>query len=114
MMYTFVLTLCVLVACHALADYPLQGDWLSKAKNHRLSAVPGETVWPLALLCHSSVHGLAVGLVTGHLTLGVLETVLHALIDYTKCDGRITYNEDQFLHLLLKVAWAWAAVTLPA
>ena len=27
---------------HAVADYPLQGDWLSKAKNPTLALVPGE------------------------------------------------------------------------
>lgn len=38
---TWLQTFAVLCACHALADYPLQGDWLSKAKNHRLNLVPG-------------------------------------------------------------------------
>lgn len=38
---TWLQTFAVLCACRALADYPLQGDWLSKAKNHRLNLVPG-------------------------------------------------------------------------
>ena len=37
---TWLQTFAVLCACRALADYPLQGDWLSKAKNRRLNLVP--------------------------------------------------------------------------
>lgn len=96
--------LCLLLAAHAVADYPLQGDWLSKAKNHMSEPVPGNMIWPLALLAHASIHGAFVGVLTGSLFLGLLEFVLHTVIDYMKCDGRISYNEDQVLHYFCKVA----------
>ncbi|MFD1330793.1 DUF3307 domain-containing protein [Methylopila musalis] len=95
----------LLLAAHALCDYPLQGDWLSKAKNHTLGLVPGEAIWPGALAAHAAIHGAAVGLITGSLWLALAETVAHAAIDYAKCDGRLSYNADQALHVACKLAW---------
>jgi hypothetical protein len=93
---------------HALADYPLQGDWLSKAKNQTLSLVPGEAIWPGALACHAAIHSGAVMLATGSWALAACEFVAHALIDHTKCAGRLTYNQDQALHVVCKLIWAAA------
>lgn len=90
---------------HAVADYPLQGDWLSKAKNHTLSLVPGEVIWPGALLCHAGIHAGAVKLATGSWALAGCEFVAHALIDRAKCAGRLSYNVDQGLHGACKVLW---------
>jgi len=120
----------MMVAGHALCDYPLQGDWLSKAKNHNFVLTPDglkprdefmsiagpeyiypkgtENIWPLALLSHSAIHGAAVWLITGSLLLGALETVAHALIDFLKCDKVIDYNTDQLLHLTFKGLWVLA------
>lgn len=97
--------LALLLAAHALCDYPLQGDWLSKAKNHRLDLVPGERIWPGALLGHAAIHGAAVGLITGSVVLGLLEFAAHTVIDYAKCDGRLSYNTDQALHVACKALW---------
>lgn len=44
-----------LLAGHALADYPLQGDFLSKAKN-RTAPIPG-VPWQQALGAHVVIHG---------------------------------------------------------
>jgi hypothetical protein len=91
---------------HAIADYPLQGDWLSKAKNHTLELVPGEAIWPLALSCHTLIHAGAVILATGSYIVGAIELFLHWQIDYAKCSGRLTYNQDQLLHVLCKCVYA--------
>lgn len=93
----------MLLAGHALADYPLQGDFLSKAKN-RANPIPG-VPWYQGLLSHAAIQGGMVGLVTGSLTLGAAEFVVHCLIDDSKCMGRISYNTDQALHVACKVAW---------
>ncbi len=90
---------------HAAADYPLQGDWLSKAKNQTLDLVPAERIWPGALLCHAAIHAGAVKLATGSWALAACEFVAHAAIDHTKCAGRLTYNQDQALHVACKVLW---------
>jgi hypothetical protein len=101
-------TLLALLAVHALADYPLQGDWLAKAKNHRLSLVPGETIWPMALASHSLIHALGVYMVTSSLLIASVELVAHAAIDYAKCDGRLTYNQDQLAHVFCKLVYVAA------
>lgn len=98
----------LLVVGHALADYPLQGDFLSKAKN-RTAPIPGVPWWQ-ALGAHSVIHGGAVGLITGIWWLGVAEAVAHALIDDAKCKGRLTFNQDQALHLGFKALWLATAV----
>lgn len=123
--------LALLLLGHALADYPLQGDFLARAKNHAVP-IPG-VPWVHGLLWHSVIHGGAVGLVTGSLLLGSLETAAHMLIDYGKCGGwyarphrlivqwfaptdctrkhfeeeaaRRAFHTDQALHVACKVLW---------
>lgn len=101
----------LLVAAHALADYPLQGDFLAKAKN-RLAPIPG-VPWYHAMGAHAFIHGGFVTLITGSLTLGILEVFLHFLIDDLKCAGEISFNKDQFLHILCKVNWCVLIATIP-
>ncbi len=93
----------LLIIGHALADYPLQGEFLAKAKN-RFAPVAG-VPWYQALGAHSLIHGGAVGWITGSILLGVLETVSHFVIDDLKCGRRISYNIDQLLHVLCKLLW---------
>lgn len=95
--------LALLFAGHALADYPLQGDFLAKAKN-RFAPIPG-VPWVYGLLPHAAIHGACVGLITGSLTLGVAEFVVHCIIDDAKCAGRFGFHVDQMLHLICKILW---------
>ena len=60
-------------AAHGLCDYPLQGDWLAKAKNFKTPPIPGETIWPLAMMQHGLIHATAVFWITGRWELGALE-----------------------------------------
>ena len=92
-----------LIAAHALADYPLQGDFLSKAKN-RTAPIPGVPWWQ-ALTAHAAIQGAAVAFLTGIWWLFLTEAVAHWLIDDAKCRGRISFNADQFLHLGCKAIW---------
>jgi len=103
-------TLFLLLAGHALADYPLQGDFLAKAKN-RAMPIPGVPFYQ-ALGAHALIHGGVVAIVTGVWWLGLLEVIAHALIDDAKCTGKIGFNGDQFLHVLCKVCWAWIAFNM--
>lgn len=97
-----------LMVGHFLADYPLQGDFLSRAKN-RKTPIPG-VPWAQALFAHAGIHAGVVWLVTGLWWLGVAEFVAHAMIDDAKCCGRLTFNQDQALHTLCKAAWVAAAI----
>lgn len=92
-----------LLAAHCLCDYPLQGDFLAKAKNHT-APVPG-VPWYQALVAHAMIHAGAVTLITGSLFLGMMELVAHIVIDYLKCSGRFSFNVDQALHVGCKIAW---------
>lgn len=105
-----ILLLMKLLVAHALCDYPLQGDFLARAKNPR-APVPG-VPWGYPMLAHSLIHGGAVAFCTGSPVLGVLETVLHAVIDYEKCAGRFSFAQDQIAHVLCNVAWVLMAPTL--
>jgi len=97
----------MLLAGHALCDYPLQGDFLARGKNHR-NPIPGFPWWQ-CLLAHALIHGGWVAAVTGNVTLGIAETVAHILIDYGKCDERYGINADQVLHVICKIM-IWLAV----
>lgn len=96
----------LLIAGHFLADYALQGDFMAKAKNHR-TPIPG-VPWATVLGSHAAIHGATVFLITGSPVFGGIELVGHALIDYAKCDGRISYNVDQALHVAMKCAYVAA------
>ena len=91
----------ILIAGHALADYPLQGDFLSKAKNHT-NPIPG-VPWYQALFAHSAIHAGVVGLITGSIWFAILEFIVHAITDRVKCEGHLTFNEDQAIHIMTKV-----------
>lgn len=98
--------LLLLVAGHFVCDYPLQGDYLSRAK--------GDFASPMRryhLFAHAGIHAGMVTLITGLPWLGVLEWVLHYAIDESKVYGKINYVVDQLLHLLCKyIIWMlWVA-----
>lgn len=104
--------LLLMFAAHAVADYPLQGDFLAKAKS-RANPLPGVPWWQ-ALGAHAVIHGAAVGIITRSPTLGIAETVAHAITDDLKCKGRLTYNQDQAIHAACKLLWALAASVIEA
>lgn len=97
-----------LLVGHALCDYPLQGPFLSQAKNPT-APIPGVPWWQ-AMLAHSAIHGGAVGLVTGVWWLGIAEAWMHFFIDYAKCRGAIGYTQDQAIHVVCKIVWVVFAV----
>jgi len=92
-----------LLAAHALCDYPLQGDFLAKAKN-RSAPIPG-VPWQQAMAAHAMIHAGVVALITGIWWLAVAEFTIHWLTDDAKCRGRLTFNQDQAVHVICKLAW---------
>lgn len=97
----------LLIFGHALADYPLQGDFLSRAKN-RSAPIPG-VPWYQAMGAHVIIHSAIVWLLTGLWWLGVAELVIHAVTDDAKCRGKLSFNQDQAIHIACKAAWALIA-----
>ncbi len=88
---------------HALADYPLQGDFLARAKN-RTAPIAGFPWWQ-ALTAHAVIHAGFVGWLTGVWWLGIPEFIAHFITDDAKCRGKLTLNQDQAIHIACKVAW---------
>lgn len=111
MFSTFVVLLGILLFFHFLADYPLQGDFLAKAKNH-VTPIPNVD-WRQALFAHSFIHAGFVFLATGQILFFFGELIAHAYIDYKKNAGDLTFNQDQFLHIGLKVLWTVGVFLIP-
>lgn len=101
----------LLIAAHFLLDLVLQPQAMANGKNRRhgihLEASNGFPPWPYWMTGHASGHGAAVLLITGQLWLGLVETALHWIIDFTKCEGRINFHTDQALHLVCKFGYCY-------
>jgi len=93
----------LLFAGHAIADFPLQTDFIATCKNRNSEG--GKSIWRWILGAHSIIHGGIVFLITGSLIFGILETIFHFIIDFVKCDGHTSFDQDQLLHILCKVIW---------
>lgn len=99
----------LMMAGHAYADFALQDPWHSAVK------YPGNAYnypWPVALLCHSLIHGGIVALITGYWWLGVLETAAHGAIDWGKAKSWYGATADQLAHVACKIVWVATAVAL--
>lgn len=92
-----------LLLAHYLADYPLQGDFLSKAKNPS-APIPG-VPWYQAMFAHAMIHSGFVFLITSSIWIAMFEVVVHFIIDYLKCKGKLSFNMDQLLHIVCKVGY---------
>lgn len=104
-----------LVIGHAVADYPLQGEFLAMCKNRRFlvrlkdPARPPE-LWVYCMAAHCLIHAGAVWLITGSVVLGVVELVLHWALDQAKCEGKTTFATDQWGHVLCKAGYVIVGV----
>ena len=70
----------MLLAVHWLCDYPLQGQFLSDAKQKGPLRV-------YHLIAHAGIQGAGVALVTGNVWLGIAEWIAHTAIDEAKVRG---------------------------
>lgn len=89
---------------HALADFPLQGDYIAKQKARKQA--DNRSVWIVALTAHSLIHAGGVWLITGSLAFFAAELILHFLIDLAKGEEKFGFITDQLLHLGCKVVYA--------
>lgn len=99
-----------LLVGHALCDFPLQGDFLARAKNHR-NPIAGISP-TICLFAHCLIQAGMVAYVTGRIWLGLLEFSAHAITDWAKCDEQITFAQDQAIHIACKLVWAIIWVNL--
>ena len=94
---------------HAVLDYMVQPSIMASAKSrfseyHR-KGDSGFPPWYYWLSAHALGHGGAIYLVCGNLWLGLIETALHGLIDFSKCEHKTSLAQDQALHLACKVGY---------
>ena len=100
----------LLIAGHALGDFILQSEAMGSGKNRndhvhtkQESLFP---VWYYWLSAHALVHGGIVFLITNNLLFGVIETLLHWMTDFAKCEGWIGMHQDQGIHIGCKVGYS--------
>lgn len=106
MITEFLSALFILVAMHALLDFPLQGDAVAINKNPNANTPLQKHVpWYYWLGSHALAHGFGVWFITQSVLLGVLETVAHFFIDLAKCKGMYSIHVDQLLHVVCKALW---------
>lgn len=104
-------TLVLLLAWHALADFPLQGDYLAKFKNPWLpdfgtfGTAGYNRIWHWHMNAHCLIQAGGVYLITQNLWLAGGEYLAHFAIDYAKCRNWISFGADQGLHIACKFAW---------
>jgi hypothetical protein len=92
---------------HALADYPLQGDFIGKFKCRNVpSPIPGAVIWWHLLTAHALIHAGAVWIITGSVAFALVELVLHWMIDLAKCDNWTNFHADQALHVACKIIYS--------
>lgn len=104
-MAVFISTMFWLSAGHALADFPLQTDFLAGTKR-RSDPRGAHGFWFFALSAHALIHAACVAIATGSVLLGLAEFIAHWLIDFAKCEAKIGRVVDQVLHFACKIAWA--------
>jgi hypothetical protein len=95
-----------LVVGHQLMDFALQTPNIAIEKNrHSTSPLQNEVPWFYWMTAHAFLHGGFVAWVTGQVGYGLLETVIHWIIDFAKCERWTNIHVDQILHYLCKVLW---------
>lgn len=83
---------------HWLMDYPLQGDFLSRAK----------ALGPLRryhLIAHAGMHGCAIAWLLSNPWIGLAEWLAHTITDELKVRNIISFQVDQLIHVLCKIMW---------
>ena len=100
------------IIAHAVADFVLQSGEMGAGKNRhnaiheqRGKLFPPWYYWAAA---HALIHGGRCFTSSRELLLGAIETVLHASIDFAKCEGWINFHVDQGLHVLCKIGYCFA------
>ena len=96
---------------HVIADFALQGDTMGVWKSRlfyyaNLYKVPNIPHWAYWLTAHAIIQGGFVYLITGNIFLGLVETALHWIIDWLKCEKITNIHIDQALHVFCKIMYS--------
>jgi Protein of unknown function (DUF3307) len=102
-----------LLAGHALADYPLQTGAIAICKcRHANHPLQKEVPWYYWMLSHALVILKWWGYSPDTaIIFGIMETVIHFIIDVGKCEKFYGIAVDQALHVICKVLWCTLLAT---
>ncbi|QIG69633.1 DUF3307 domain-containing protein [Rhizobium phage RHph_I46] len=106
----------LLLFAHYIADYPLQGPFLSRIKNPRRGPTDVDIIeypWKYGMTAHCGIHAGFVLLLTGSIVLSVIEFFVHFATDWMKCEGWIGYKTDQFIHVATKAIYVFVLFFVP-
>jgi len=94
---------------HAVADFVLQPDAMGFGKNRNNNAQKTKGAlfphWYYWMTSHALVHAGAVYLLTANAAIGLIEFILHWIIDFCKCEGWFNVHIDQALHIACKLLY---------
>lgn len=100
------MTLLILLFAHLLADYPLQGDFLAKAKGKNFIALISHAgIWTGCI----AVAGYLIGFNIDYIDIMLLFSI-HVVADYMKASNKLWYKNmdalkggliiDQLIHVV--------------
>lgn len=114
MLLTTLILFYQLLVCHALTDFGIQTNSIGLYKNRHhpvpdylQSVLPPWWIWMTA---HTLIQSGMVYFVTGSLTLGLVEFVVHWITDNAKCDDKIGPITDQVIHVACMLIYAIVTV----
>lgn len=94
-------TVILLVFCHLIGDYVLQGDFIAKTKGSN---------W-YHLFVHSALYCVPFAFMFGVTWHIALLFASHMIIDPLKARwNKISYTQDQLLHYVVMIALYWGVV----
>ena len=85
---------------HFLGDFALQSDRMAIEKCPGRDAILDWRWW---LVSHGAIHGFIVAVITAIPVLGLIECIIHSIIDFGKCRVGYSLMIDQSLHLICKL-----------
>lgn len=99
----------------SITDVALQTDWMSLVKCNSCRSI--NIPWYYGMGSHSMVNGAGVWIVTGNVYIGILESILHFIIDFLKCKAMINQHLDFIAHIGCRVLYAaifiyWTPISL--
>ena len=105
-MNEILIMLSMLLCCHFLLDFAIQGDFVAKFKARNVDG-NHNTTWQWVLTAHAASHTLPVVIITQSLLLGGIMFLSHFIIDFLKCEQKLNFNQDQTLHIIVILLITW-------
>lgn len=103
----------ILLFLHALGDFALQSDVMSREKNRHNRAptyMPSgqkpKKTWVYWLIAHAFIQGGLIYVFFPILPIAVFEVVSHFIVDYLKCENITSPHHDQLIHVILRIIYS--------